>query len=60
MEEPPPEEEPAAAPAQPEPPPEPVCAELDEGRCKVTEGCEWHSIKKCLQQEKPKTLDDGW
>lgn len=57
-EEPPPEEEPAPATGQPEAPPEPVCAELAEGRCKVTEGCEWHTIKKCLAQEKPKTLGD--
>jgi hypothetical protein len=56
--EPPPAEEPAPASTEPPPPPEPVCADLGEGRCKVTEGCEWHSIKKCLEQEKPKTLGD--
>lgn len=56
--EPPPESTPDPAPTTPELPPLPVCAELEKGRCQVTEGCEWHSIKKCLEQEKPRTLDD--
>ena len=35
-----------------------TCAELDENQCAVTEGCEWHSVRKCLEQDKPKTLGD--
>jgi hypothetical protein len=48
-------------PAAPEPTPAPAapkCADLAQSRCEVTEGCEWHSVKKCLEQDKPKTLDD--
>jgi hypothetical protein len=54
--EPPPVEAPEPAPPKPKPPPEPTCAEFEKGRCQVTEGCAWHSIKKCFELEKPKTL----
>lgn len=59
--EPAPEPEPVAEPApvpKPKPPPEPTCAELDERTCAVTQGCEWHTVEGCLEQEKPKTLGD--
>jgi hypothetical protein len=59
--EPPPEPAPVEAPEppapKPKPPPEPTCAELEKSTCQVTQGCEWHSVKKCLEQEKPKTLE---
>ena len=55
--EPEPEESSEPPPPAPEPKARPTCAELEKGRCMVTEGCEWHSVKKCLDQEKPKTLD---
>jgi hypothetical protein len=52
--------EPEPPPPAPKPPPpaDPVCEELERNTCVVTEGCEWHTIKKCLQQDKPKTLGD--
>ncbi|MBW2456821.1 MAG: hypothetical protein JRI68_20055 [Deltaproteobacteria bacterium] len=56
--EPPPDEDPEPPPSKPEPPPEPTCAELAKGLCQVTEGCEYHSTRGCLEQAKPRTLDD--
>jgi hypothetical protein len=35
-----------------------VCADLGERTCAVTQGCIWHTVKGCLDEEKPKTLDD--
>jgi hypothetical protein len=55
--EPPPVETAAPAPAKPKPPPEPTCADLKRGRCRVTEGCKWLSTGKCLDEDKPKTLE---
>ncbi|HZO12994.1 MAG TPA: hypothetical protein VFB62_07040 [Polyangiaceae bacterium] len=57
-----PQPEPATSvpePAAPKPKgAKPTCAELDENQCVVTEGCEWHTTRKCLEQDKPKTLGD--
>lgn len=42
--EPPPEE--AAEP----PPSKPACADLKKGKCKITSGCAWNEIKKCVEE----------
>ncbi len=59
-----PEETAAPAPSSPEPTAKPTsvtpgagrgadvsCPELPKNRCKVTRGCMWNEIKKCVKEE---------
>ncbi len=46
--EPDPEPEAAPEPKPVEKPKKVVCAELKQGRCKVTEGCAWNTVGKCI------------
>jgi hypothetical protein len=38
-----------AGSAQPEPAAKKQCAELDKSTCKVTVGCAWNEVQKCIE-----------
>ena len=46
-------EEPAGEPkgGEPKGDGDPVCAKLDKTKCKITKGCAWNDIKKCVEDE---------
>jgi hypothetical protein len=48
-----PESEPSAEPEAPAPDKDkaPKCAELKQSTCKVTKGCAWNSLGKCVEED---------